>query len=120
MKQVNYMPMISSTFIAVMYKAQLAFYKTSIPWSDICVNVELATIMIHVDSSFVFNLFFYLVDGVWQEWGQWRACSVTCGGSTHLRYRVCTPPKFGGLDCQGSGRDEKPCGEAECPGEQMG
>lgn len=65
---------------------------------------------------FVANLF-YLVDIVstsipdWATWGQWGACSNTCGYGLQERTRSCT-----GLlnNCEGDARDTDIC-KTSCP-----
>ena len=43
------------------------------------------------------------MDGIWGTWGTWTACSVTCGGGTRTRTKLCDSPApaNGGLDCTG-------------------
>lgn len=57
------------------------------------------------------------VDGKWQTWASWGGCSVTCGGGTQRRERVCSGPFFGGAACQGPQDEQRPCGAQRCPGE---
>ena len=42
-------------------------------------------------------------------------CNVTCGGGSHHRYRTCYGVDNGGQQCEGNGRQDKPCGTIECP-----
>uniref|UniRef100_M3XSD2 Adhesion G protein-coupled receptor B1 n=1 Tax=Mustela putorius furo TaxID=9669 RepID=M3XSD2_MUSPF len=55
------------------------------------------------------------VDGKWQTWASWGGCSVTCGGGTQRRERVCSGPFFGGAACQGPQDEQRPCGAQRCP-----
>ena len=60
------------------------------------------------------------IDGAWGDWGEWEACSVTCGGGKHSRRRTCDspPPEFGGLNCTWNGSkplDIEPCNTKHCP-----
>jgi hypothetical protein len=57
------------------------------------------------------------VDCVWEEWGAWSACSVSCGdGGEKARYRtIKVHPKFGGQACAGENSVEvASCEEAPC------
>ncbi|XP_064650190.1 hemicentin-1-like isoform X2 [Lineus longissimus] len=54
------------------------------------------------------------VDSLWNNWGLWSACSVTCGEGTRERSRTCTPPKFGGQQCLGDGKQVNKCQKAKC------
>ena len=42
---------------------------------------------------------FFLVDGVWDAWGAWTACSETCKPGTKTRDRTCIEPTNGGKPC---------------------
>ena len=63
----------------------------------------------------------YLVDGGWGAFGVWSECSVTCGGGTRFRTRLCNnpAPKYGGLRCTAGGSsdtDIQACNTERCPG----
>ncbi len=58
----------------------------------------------------------FQVDGVWKDWSTWHSCSVTCAGGVQFRFRDCTPPLYGGLDCPGSRNDSQACNTHNCPG----
>ncbi|XP_046550815.1 SCO-spondin-like [Haliotis rubra] len=55
------------------------------------------------------------IDGVFQTWEEWGACSVTCGGGEKIRSRKCTGPFHGGRNCTGPWEDKATCGTASCP-----
>jgi len=55
------------------------------------------------------------VDGKWLKWGEWKECSVSCGGGTRSRDRQCDGPFYGGNDCVGKATEEEACGEGNCP-----
>ncbi|KAL5017646.1 hypothetical protein ScPMuIL_007235 [Solemya velum] len=61
------------------------------------------------------NQFDCPVDGVWEEWGDWEVCPVTCGGGNHSRYRMCTEPLFGGENCSGLNVEIRECEMQPCP-----
>eukprot|EP00116_Pleurobrachia_bachei_P002484 sb/3462746/ len=52
-----------------------------------------------------------VVNGQWTEWGDWGDCSADCGSGTQRRERTCTnpAPSGGGVTCEGSGHEERPC-----------
>jgi hypothetical protein len=54
------------------------------------------------------------IDGVWSDWGITGSCSEICGGGNITHTRVCTPPKHGGIDCQGSDTKQEPCNSQPC------
>ena len=55
------------------------------------------------------------VDGVWQMWGAWSTCPVSCGGGAVSRHRSCDGPFHGGKDCLGNLAETQPCGSDPCP-----
>ncbi|XP_034312530.2 SCO-spondin isoform X1 [Magallana gigas] len=55
------------------------------------------------------------VDGVWDDWGPWKDCDVTCGGGNQTRERTCTGPFYGGAPCNGSWNDTQECNTFPCP-----
>ena len=57
------------------------------------------------------------VDGTWQRWNNWTACSVTCGGGgTRTRTRFCNEPQHGGKYCEGVNLQQEPCTNSKpCP-----
>ncbi|KAJ8306418.1 hypothetical protein KUTeg_016963 [Tegillarca granosa] len=56
-----------------------------------------------------------LVDGMWKLWSSWDSCSVTCGGGTQNRTRICVEPEHGGQSCTGPSRQSVRCNDFECP-----
>ena len=56
------------------------------------------------------------VDGVWGDWGEPSACSVTCGEGIISYTRECTPPQHGGAECEGDATQTEDCPIIECPG----
>ena len=61
------------------------------------------------------------MDGGWGKWGNWKDCTVACGGGNQTRTRVCNLPKplFGGKNC--ADNNSKPsytqrCNENKCIG----
>ncbi|XP_053377847.1 SCO-spondin-like isoform X2 [Mercenaria mercenaria] len=57
------------------------------------------------------------VDGVWADWGAWHTCTVSCGGGTQERTRVCSFKKGSphGANCTGDTHESQPCGTEFCP-----
>ena len=60
------------------------------------------------------------VNGRWGIFGDWGECPVTCGGSSHSRFRECNnpAPQHGGDDCTVDGStyfETKACNENICP-----
>jgi len=54
-------------------------------------------------------IYIIVVDGTWQSWSNWGACSATCGPGLISRTRSCTQPLNGGQNCPGTGVDTKMC-----------
>lgn len=55
---------------------------------------------------------FFLVDGHWTDFGNWSACSITCGyGGTRMRQRACSnpAPQNDGLVCPGESVEVRNC-----------
>ena len=54
---------------------------------------------------------------MWATWGQWGACSATCGDGTRQRTRECTDPSStgAGVNCSpGSASENEDCNDAIC------
>lgn len=52
-------------------------------------------------------------------WGDWSACSLTCGNGTQSRNRSCEGPYFGGKNCTGDWGQTKDCNTFPCPGKYI-
>lgn len=61
---------------------------------------------------------FSSVDGEWNAWTGWSACSVTCGSGRETRTRHCNnpAPEYGGKMCPGNTTESKSCYPAYCSG----
>ncbi|XP_067452563.1 hemicentin-1 isoform X1 [Thunnus thynnus] len=57
------------------------------------------------------------VDGKWSSWVSWGACSVSCGGGTRQRTRLCASPnpQHGGRQCEGNDVHIDFCNSDPCP-----
>ena len=60
----------------------------------------------------------FLVDGKWGRWGQYSACTKTCGTGTQRRKRKCNnpSPSHGGEHCIGSDNESIICNTNRCSG----
>ena len=72
-----------------------------------------------VDMPDSFPLSCPLVDGKWSSWVSWGACSVSCGGGTRQRTRLCASPAplHGGRQCEGNDVHIDFCNSDPCPSE---
>lgn len=61
-------------------------------------------------------LCFPLVDGAWNEWSGWSACSTSCSNGTMKRTRECNGPSYGGSECRGDWLETTNCFLKDCPG----
>lgn len=57
------------------------------------------------------------INGKWGRWGNYSACSRTCGGGIEKKYRECDnpSPKNGGNYCIGDRVKYRSCATNECP-----
>ncbi|XP_023810079.1 hemicentin-1 isoform X2 [Oryzias latipes] len=57
------------------------------------------------------------VHGKWSSWMNWGPCSVSCGGGTRQRTRLCASPapQHGGRSCEGNGVHMDFCNTDPCP-----
>ncbi|KAM5157189.1 adhesion G protein-coupled receptor B1 isoform 2-T2 [Mantella aurantiaca] len=55
------------------------------------------------------------VDGNWNDWSGWSACSSSCSNGTQKRIRECNGPSYGGSECHGQWSDTKDCFLMQCP-----
>ena len=63
-------------------------------------------------------LFLTKVNGGWSAYGNYSACSRSCGGGVQIRIRSCNnpAPTHGGTDCVGSATQPEFCNFQPCPG----
>ncbi|KAK2182809.1 hypothetical protein NP493_335g03034 [Ridgeia piscesae] len=61
------------------------------------------------------NIRFCPVDGAWEHWQRWTACSRSCGAGSMTRVRRCTGTKYGGETCHGPKEEQSDCNVKECP-----
>lgn len=54
---------------------------------------------------------------MWEQWSDWSACSLSCGGGSQDRQRDCVGPFHGGLECPGNGSESQNCNTHHCPSE---
>ncbi|XP_068188955.1 adhesion G protein-coupled receptor B1-like [Antennarius striatus] len=55
------------------------------------------------------------VDGHWNEWSAWTACSTSCSNGTMQRTRECNGPSYGGSECHGGWKETANCFLKDCP-----
>ncbi|XP_023195302.1 hemicentin-1 [Xiphophorus maculatus] len=57
------------------------------------------------------------VDGKWSSWMSWGPCSVSCGGGSRQRARLCASPapQHGGRKCEGNDVHTDFCNGDPCP-----
>lgn len=66
-----------------------------------------------------FSIFFTCaVNGQWNCWTTWSACSVTCKGGVQSQMRSCNnpSPQHGGKNCSGESMVTRSCNVRPCPG----
>ncbi|CAC5422950.1 HMCN [Mytilus coruscus] len=56
------------------------------------------------------------IDGDWSGWSPWNICSATCNGGIQDRTRKCDVPQpsNGGLYCNGTTIESRPCNNINC------
>ena len=55
------------------------------------------------------------IDCAWEPWGDWHACSKSCGSGTRKRYRhKKVQAMWGGVECTGTWDGVEPCNTAAC------
>ena len=72
----------------------------------------------HGNKTCYYQIVLSLVDGAWSTWGEWDACTVTCGGAgTQTRTRTCDNPApvNGGAQCTGESTENQACDMGACP-----
>ena len=53
----------------------------------------------------------------WQEWGEWSACTASCGQGLEVRARACNQATSEADDtCPGDATVTRICSSSECPG----
>lgn len=57
------------------------------------------------------------VDGGFSDWSLWGTCTVTCGGGSSRRHRLCNKPEplYGGSNCSGIYEEARQCNDNPCP-----
>lgn len=70
----------------------------------------------HYNSLVYLLLYLPLVDGSWNEWSGWSACSASCSNGTMQRTRECNGPSYGGSECHGTWMETANCFLKDCPG----
>ena len=57
------------------------------------------------------------IDCVWEAWGPWQACALSCGDEQITRMRtVDTEAEFGGKNCSGNSTEVQDCKNDACLG----
>ena len=51
---------------------------------------------------------------LWDEWSEWRKCSVTCGNGTSSRVRICYDGDEISNKCDGEGVEVENCLMPKC------
>lgn len=56
-------------------------------------------------------MFYFVVDGSWEEWTKWTSCSKSCEGGETVRTRQCNNPvpQCGGSMCPGNNTEVDSC-----------
>ena len=70
--------------------------------------------------QFLFYDHIFLVNCVWDDYGEWTSCSKPCGGGQQSRTRrIKIEADNGGKECIGSVTDTKECNTQECIGNYL-
>ncbi|XP_033763937.1 uncharacterized protein LOC117345096 [Pecten maximus] len=87
------------------------FYYDDVTYSDPC-NKTYSQV-----TNYGHGLLYCARDGVWNAWQSWSFCTVTCGGGTRYRERVCDNPTqvWPGNYCPDVYNDSKSCKPQDCP-----
>jgi hypothetical protein len=56
-------------------------------------------------------------NGVWDVWGQWESCSVTCDVGLEVRHRQCSNKEENSYYCSGSTTEYRLCLLQPCSSE---
>ena len=54
----------------------------------------------------------FFAAGVWESWGRWSDCTLTCGGGKRQRTRSCDVAEDA---CLGTAQQEELCSDVPCP-----
>ncbi|KAI8488027.1 hypothetical protein Bbelb_341450 [Branchiostoma belcheri] len=83
-----------------------------------CTNTEGSFECSCTMSGYVLNADGFLcdLDGQWSAWGEWSACSESCGDGTQMRSRSCDDPEpvNDGDYCVGHDNETQSCNEGAC------
>ena len=60
-------------------------------------------------------MYILTVDCVWNDWGNWTACSKECGGGQQSRTKtIRIAAANGGEQCEGEATEEQACNTDNC------
>lgn len=65
-----------------------------------------------------YSTILFVKAGGWANWIAWTTCTVTCGGGSQVRTRLCNNPApiYGGANCVGAGAETQTCNTQACSG----
>ena len=72
----------------------------------------------HLDGRLYVIVFVTILDAidcVWEAWGPWQACALSCGDEQITRMRT-VEAQFGGKNCSGNSTDVQDCKNDACLG----
>ena len=78
-----------------------------------CLVAWISFLLMHWTTTI--SWFNFPVDGYWALWSTWSPCPP-CGYQSMERYRMCSVPILGGLNCTGSWSESAMCPIPPCPG----